>query len=216
MILDIFKAAKNLKVEKNNKSENIDPNKPIGVNEISKSVEKNDKFDPNKLIEVSSNRETDLKNHKSDINKSTTESIDKEPRRIECINEKLKDKVHPSTGVRFVEKIISKLNGEKIIGVFPQFESKFDVMLPKELFTEKDRKQAAECNKQLKEAIEKNPSLREQFNEEQLEQIEDGETPDGYVWHHNEEEGKMQLVDFETHQATGHTGGKYVWGEGNR
>lgn len=216
MILDKLKTPNDLKGENVNKTENIDPNKLIGITDISKSVEKNDKLNPNKLIEFSSNREADLKDHKSDIDKSTTESIDTEPRHLKCINEKLKDKINPITGVKYVEKIISKLNGEKIIGVFPQFESKFDVMLPKELFTEKDRKQAAECNNQLKEAIEKNPSLREQFNEEQLEQIEDGETPDGYVWHHNEEEGKMQLVDFETHQATRHTGGKYVWGEGNR
>ena len=44
--------------------------------------------------------------------------------------------------------------------------------------------------------------------------IEDGETPDGYTWHHDAEAGKMQLVDFETHQKTGHTGGRYIWGGG--
>ncbi len=48
----------------------------------------------------------------------------------------------------------------------------------------------------------------------QLEQIENGDTPDGYTWHHDAEAGKMQLVDTETHQKTGHTGGRSIWGGG--
>lgn len=41
-----------------------------------------------------------------------------------------------------------------------------------------------------------------------------GDTPDGYTWHHDAEAGKMQLVDTETHQKTGHTGGRSIWGGG--
>jgi hypothetical protein len=54
-----------------------------------------------------------------------------------------------------------------------------------------------------------------QFTEEQLEQIMNGDTPDGYTWHHNEETGKMQLVKSETHARTGHTGGRAIWGGGS-
>jgi hypothetical protein len=33
------------------------------------------------------------------------------------------------------------------------------------------------------------------------------ETPEGYSWHHVEDEGKMILVPRDLHQAVGHTGG---------
>ena len=48
-----------------------------------------------------------------------------------------------------------------------------------------------------------------------MELILDGETPDGYTWHHDAEVGKMQLVESDIHMKTGHTGGRTVWGGGN-
>jgi filamentous hemagglutinin len=33
------------------------------------------------------------------------------------------------------------------------------------------------------------------------------ETPEGYIWHHVEDEGTMMLVPRELHQSVGHTGG---------
>ena len=60
--------------------------------------------------------------------------------------------------------------------------------------------------------------MKEKFTPEQIEQIkdgvEDGTAPDGYVWHHNEETGKMELVDADVHAKTGHTGGRAIWGGG--
>ena len=78
-----------------------------------------------------------------------------------------------------------------------------------------DADQFAECNRQLKEKYDSDPSFRDQFDERQKENIEEGGTPYGYTWHHNEETGKMQLVDYDTHQKTGHTGGRSVWGGGS-
>lgn len=96
----------------------------------------------------------------------------------------------------------------------PQFESTYDAQLPEDKYKATDREQFKECNSQLKEDVAKNKELKEQFDEEQLEQINDGETPDGYTWHHDAEAGKMQLVDTETHRRTGHTGGRVIWGGG--
>ncbi len=36
-------------------------------------------------------------------------------------------------------------------------------------------------------------------------------TPEGYVWHHHQDFGKMQLVDEKIHKQTGHTGGFSLW-----
>ena len=50
--------------------------------------------------------------------------------------------------------------------------------------------------------------------QKQLAQIENEEIPDGYTWHHEVETGIMRLVDSNTHEKTGHTGGRYFWGGG--
>jgi hypothetical protein len=129
-------------------------------------------------------------------------------------NKDLEGKKHPETGVLFEKKIVKDKDGNETEGVFPIFESLLDVQLPEKLHEASDKDQFAECNKKLKEAVEKDPELAKKFTPEQLEQIKNGETPDGYTWHHNEECGKMQLVDSEIHAKTGHTGGKAIWGGG--
>lgn len=134
---------------------------------------------------------------------------------IHTRNESLDGDRHPITGVPFERKTVEDSEGNEVTGVFPEFDSDFDAQLPEDLYEASDKEQFAECNKQLKEAVEKDPELAKKFTPEQLEQIKNGETPDGYTWHHNEEKGKMQLVDSETHAKTGHTGGRSIWGGGN-
>lgn len=141
------------------------------------------------------------------------------PRYIITRNESLAGDRHPITGVEFVKKIVETPAGEYVEGVFAKFDSQFKAEIPKELYQETDKAQFKECNKQLSEAIEKNPELRSKFSEEQIEQIKDGikdgSAPDGYVWHHEAESGKISLVDSEIHARTGHTGGRSIWGGGS-
>ena len=134
---------------------------------------------------------------------------------IHTRNESLDGDRHPITGVPFERKTVEYADGNEVTGVFPVFDSEFDAQLPDELLQSSDREQFDECNKQLKEAVENDSELAAKFTPEQLEQIMNGDTPDGYTWHHNEEKGKMQLVDADTHAQTGHTGGKTIWGGGN-
>lgn len=145
----------------------------------------------------------------------TSETTDEpEITSIKCLNEDLAGKEHPITGVVFVEKIVENENGEKVKVVVPVFDSVFDAQLPEEKLQSSDYQQFKECNQQLKEAVEKDPELAKKFTPEQLEQIKNGDTPDGYTWHHHEETGKMQLVETSTHDKTAHTGGKAIWGGG--
>ena len=106
------------------------------------------------------------------------------------------------------------INGVIIEGVFPRFESVFDTELAPDNL--KTKAYAKECNAALKEAIDSDPDLRSKFTPEQIQDIEDGRTPRGYVWHHNEEPGKMQLVKREDHDramgGAAHTGGNSLWG----
>ena len=137
------------------------------------------------------------------------------PQKIECSNESLAGKEHPETGVPFEKKIV-EVNGDKYEVVVPVFESQNDVQLPENKLLATDKEQFEFCNQDLKEKVESNQELRDKFDEIQLEQIMNGETPDGYTWHHDAEVGKMQLVDTETHRKTGHTGGKKIWGGGKQ
>lgn len=144
---------------------------------------------------------------------SEEEDIEKEAEEIKCRNGSLEGQTHPETGVPFERKQV-EVDGEQYEVVVPEFESSFDAQLPEDMYEASDREQFKECNAQLKAEIAKNDELREQFDDEQLEQIENGDTPDGYTWHHDAEPGKMQLVDTEIHQKTGHTGGRSIWGGG--
>lgn len=116
-------------------------------------------------------------------------------------------------GVPYIRRLI-EINGVKIEGVFPKFESAFDTSLKPENY--KSKLYAKECNANLKGAIEQSPELGKQFTKDQLDDIQEGRTPKGYVWHHNEESGKMQLVRREDHDraigGAAHTGGSSLWG----
>lgn len=142
------------------------------------------------------------------------DEVGESTRTIKTINDGLVGQNHPDTGVPYVGKEVVTDAGEKVKGVFPQFESKIDIQLPEELQQAPDRTQFAECNKQLQKEVATNSELRSVFTEDQLADIEDGYTPEGYTWHHNEEIGKMQLVDSDIHSQTRHTGGRNIWGGG--
>ncbi|MEG0915049.1 MAG: HNH endonuclease [Christensenellaceae bacterium] len=134
-------------------------------------------------------------------------------------NEGLEEAVHPITGVPFKRRMVELTNGEVIEGVFPEFPSAFNVQIPEELYSETDYKQFKCCNEQLYDATQRDTELKSKFTKEQIEQIKDGisdgTAPDGYVWHHDALPGKIQLIEFEIHANTGHTGGRTVWGGGN-
>lgn len=130
---------------------------------------------------------------------------------LDCRNAVLAGSKCARTDVEYVRRYILQSDGMTLIrGVFPRFASKFETRLPKELWQSPNY--ARECTKRLASELEHNPTLKAQFSERQLEQIVAGKTPEGYVWHHNEEEGLMQLVDEWSHMATPHAGGSSIWG----
>lgn len=117
-------------------------------------------------------------------------------------NMSLAGKTHPISGVPF------DANG------FPVFKSYIDIELPPSLHMTTDKEQFAYATKKLFEAVQKDDRFASKFSEKQLEQIKNGIKPSGYTWHHHQDAGKLQLVDTNIHQSTGHTGGKSMWGGG--
>lgn len=138
----------------------------------------------------------------------------KAPRHIPTINERLEGQKYPGTDIEY-RKHKFTLNGEKVEGVFPVFNSKFDTRLPKELRNASDAEQFKYCTQQLEKRIESDPELAKQFTPRQREQIKNGEPRiSGLTWHHNELPGKMQLVNATEHTRCRHTGGRSIWGGG--
>lgn len=155
------------------------------------------------------------KTHISEADNNKTAKPDvKENIKIPCRNEDLAGKEHPITGVRFEKRTVT-VDGEKKEVVSPVFKSEYDAQLPKDKLKASDAVQFKECNTQLKDSVDNDPNLRGKFSEDQLEQIKNGDTPDGYTWHHDSKPGKMQLVETDVHEKTGHTGGRVIWGGGN-
>ena len=147
-------------------------------------------------------------------NSASDKKEDENVKNIPTTNDHLEGKTHPETGVPYERKTVENDKGEEVSGVFPKFDSAFTAQLPEDKLKASDKEQEKECNKQLKEAVEKDPELKDKFTEEQQKQIEKGQKPKGYTWHHNEEKGKMELVDEEIHANSGHTGGRNIWGGG--
>jgi hypothetical protein len=136
---------------------------------------------------------------------------------IETINDHLDGYEHPETGVPFVEKTVELPNGQVVEGTFPVFDSKFNVIIAEDLYLESDEVHFKLANDTLYQAIQEDPSLAHQLELSQtdVQALANGQTPEGYTWHHNEEPGLLQLVDEDIHEQTGHTGGRSLWGGGN-
>lgn len=152
------------------------------------------------------NKSQGFENTKKDIH---------ETRHIKTINEELAGKTYPETDIPY-RKHVFRLNGEKVEGVFPVFDSKFDTFMKKDLRKASDTEQFKYCTEKLKQRIEMNPEFGKQFTQRQLEQIKAGEPRiSGLTWHHNEVPGKMQLVSSTDHEKCRHTGGRSIWGGGS-
>ncbi|SES08092.1 HNH endonuclease [Salipaludibacillus aurantiacus] len=143
------------------------------------------------------------------------ESIDVEAEGLlSTFNAELEGEVHPETGVSYeVNKVLTD-EGLWKKGVFPVFDAEFDAHLPIDQYQASPYYHQQIANEQLQFAYETDASRFSHFGEDQIEQIIDGETPEGYVWHHHEEMGRMQLVESNMHDPSGHTGGMSIWGGG--
>lgn len=136
---------------------------------------------------------------------------------IETRNDHLTGGEHPDTGVAFETKTIELPNGDLVEGTFPIFDSPFNVVLAEEVYLESDSTHFRIANETLYQSIEQNTGIAIHLGltHADMEALAHNETPDGYVWHHHEQPGVLQLVEDDIHQQTGHTGGRELWGGGN-
>lgn len=154
---------------------------------------------------------------KADVAGDAAETAVKHYEPYKTINQDLVDNKHAVTGVEFVRKNLDLSDGRRLTGVFPQFDSCADIMLPEKYWKasfDDQKKYLAEALKETASTPAGRKQLEQVFDAGQIEDILNGIIPEGYIWHHNETEGLMQLVDEKIHAATAHTGGMVIWGIG--
>ena len=159
-------------------------------------------------------KETPIKNIMPDIENSFLETL--KVQNLETINQRLEGTIHPETDVPYVRKSIETDPGKYVEGVFPDFSkvTLSEARLTENLLKATDAEQFKFCNEKLNDAFNKGQIETDKLTPRQLEQIKNGDKPEGLTWHHNEEKGLMELVPSNIHQNTAHTGGKSIWGGG--
>lgn len=120
-------------------------------------------------------------------------------------NVKLAGQRHPETGIVFDTK------------GFPIFDNVavFDMRLSRELALglESDAHKAA-STRMVAEAMKGNSQLAAKFTDTQIAAINAGKARiPGYIWHHHQDIGRMQLVPKDIHKYTGHVG-ENLWQRG--
>ncbi|RAN84853.1 HNH endonuclease [Bacillus sp. SRB_331] len=127
--------------------------------------------------------------------------------------------VDDSTGIT-TYTFTSKKNGETYKvkydkDGYPIFNSKYETSLSESYHIEPDSVQFKYLSQKLYDDIMKDPNLAKQFSQTDIELFKLGKKPKSVTWHHHQETGKMQLVNYYEHQVAGHTGGRAIWGGGD-
>lgn len=139
-----------------------------------------------------------------------------EAQEIQAINAGLEGDVHPVTGVPFEMNTIEH-NGQVIQDVFPVFDSQYNAYISEDMYLASDDVHFRLANEQLALELKADPTLASQMGLTQMDiqGLSNNITPEGYVWHHHEQPGVLQLVNEADHDATAHTGGRFIWGGGS-
>ena len=109
-------------------------------------------------------------------------------------------KMHSKTKVKFDSK------------GFPKFKSYYTVKLRRRDYRKTREQHFYIANKLLYKEIKSNFRLRAKFSKGEIKAFSNGYTPSKYTWHHHQDAGVLQLVDYSVHSKTSHIGGYLIWG----
>ncbi len=109
-------------------------------------------------------------------------------------------KINSKTKVRFDSK------------GFPKFKSYYTVKLRRRDYNKTREQHFYIANKMLYKEIKSNFRLRAKFSKREIRALSNGETPSKYTWHHHQDAGVLQLVEYSVHSKTSHIGGYLIWG----
>jgi hypothetical protein len=119
-------------------------------------------------------------------------------------NVRLAGQRHPETGIVFDTR------GFPIFDDVALYDTRLNIT---EFRSVSYRSQMRMATRDLRSQIENNPQLRSRFSPDQLQAIQSGQANiPRLTWHHHQDSGRMQLVDRDIHNRTGHVGGEAISG----
>lgn len=96
---------------------------------------------------------------------------------------------------------------------FPKFKSIAEVKLERK-YWKKDREiHFYRASRILYERIQKSSRLAKKFTKRDISEFKQGKLPSKYTWHHHQDKGVLQLVDYDIHSKVRHNGGFSIWGK---
>lgn len=96
---------------------------------------------------------------------------------------------------------------------FPKFKSVATIKLERKLWKKSRDVHFYHASKALYKKIQKSSSLSRKFTKKEISEFKNGEVPSKYTWHHHQDKGVLQLVEYKTHSEVKHRGGFAIWGE---
>ena len=96
---------------------------------------------------------------------------------------------------------------------FPKFKAIVEINLERKYWKKDRDTHFYRANRKLYERIEKNSRLAKKFTKKEIAEFKQGQTPSKYTWHHHQNKGLLQLVDYDIHSKVRHNGGFSIWGK---
>lgn len=110
------------------------------------------------------------------------------------------NKTHQKTKVRFDSK------------GFPKFKAYYTVKLQKRDYRKTREQHFYIANKKIYKNILSSYRLKAKFSKKEIKEFSLGQTPSKYTWHHHQDAGILELVEYDVHSKTSHIGGYSIWG----
>lgn len=95
---------------------------------------------------------------------------------------------------------------------FPKFKAIAEIRLERKYWKKERDAHFYRANKKLYERITKSTKFSKKFNRKEIYTFKKGQTPSKYTWHHHQDAGLLQLVEYDIHSKVRHDGGFSIWG----
>lgn len=96
---------------------------------------------------------------------------------------------------------------------FPKFKAIATIKLEKKLWKKSREVHFYNASKALYQKIQRSSSLARKFTKREITEFKNGDVPSKYTWHHHQDKGVLQLVEYKIHSDVKHRGGFAIWGE---
>ncbi len=98
---------------------------------------------------------------------------------------------------------------------FPKFKAITEIQLERK-YWKKDREiHFYRASRMLYEKIQKSSRMEKKFTKKEILEFKQGKVPSKYTWHHHQDKGLLQLVEYDIHSKVRHDGGFSIWGPKN-